>query len=262
MELTPTILIEKNDFDEEFFKKIDLIENEILDGAKFEEITSFNENSIKKIDKINSKKFNENGNKQNIDDNLLSELFKIEEVNVPTYINLANKFYVGEILTTENKILDINHQSVKDTINIQLKIVNLIKENASLSLKIKDKKFGEKEMLELAKKNNVQVQKTEIKNIFDESKFSKVLLEQIYAFSSGQIFTVTDYPIAKKNYLIKIDNEIDPTIDRSTDNYRKYAEKANADYISKVYKSYDSYINSIYKININEKVLERLINSI
>ena len=89
-----------------------------------------------------------------------------------------------------------------------------------------------------------------------------LLLEQIYNFSSGQIFTVTDYPIAKKNYLIKIDSEIDPAIDRGTDNYRKYEEKANSDYISKVYKSYDSYINSIYKININEKVLERLINSI
>ena len=117
-------------------------------------------------------------------------------------------------------------------------------------------------MMELSKKYNVPIEKIKIKNILDDSKFSKVLLEQIYSFSSGQIFTVTDYPIAKKNFLVKIDNEIDPPINRSTDIYRKYAEKANADYISKVYKSYDSYINSIYKININEKVLERLINSI
>ena len=30
------------------------------------------------------------------------------------------------------------------------------------------------------------------------------------------------------------------------------------EYIGKVYKSYDRYINNIYKIDINEKVLERI----
>ena len=58
------------------------------------------------------------------------------------------------------------------------------------------------------------------------------------------------------------DNEVDPIIDPKSETYKKYVKKANSKYISKVYKSYDSYINSIYKININEKVLERLINSI
>ena len=262
LELTPQALIDKNDFNEDFFKEIEKIENDILDGKEFEQIALLNKNNIKKVNKINSKKLKENGDVFNIDNKLLAEIFKIEKKNIPTFINFENKFFVGEILNIENKILDINNQNVKETITKQLKILNLIQENASLSVKINEKKFGEKEMMELSKKYNVPIEKIKIKNILDDSKFSKVLLEQIYSFSSGQIFTVTDYPIAKKNFLVKIDNEIDPPINRSTDIYRKYAEKANADYISKVYKSYDSYINSIYKININEKVLERLINSI
>ena len=262
LELTPQALIDKNDFNEDFFKEIEKIENDILDGKEFEQIALLNKNNIKKVNKINSKKLKENGDVFNIDNKLLAEIFKIEKINIPTFINFENKFIVGEILNIENKILDINNQNVKETITKQLKILNLIQENASLSVKISEKKFGEKEMMELSKKYNVPIEKIKIKNILDDSKFSKVLLEQIYSFSSGQIFTVTDYPIAKKNFLVKIDNEIDPPINRSTDIYRKYAEKANADYISKVYKSYDSYINSIYKININEKVLERLINSI
>ena len=73
---------------------------------------------------------------------------------------------------------------------------------------------------------------------------------------------ITDYPIAKKNYLVKIDKEISPTLKYNSEVFKEYSNKANAQYISKVYKSYDGYINSIYKININEKVLERLINSI
>ena len=42
---------------------------------------------------------------------------------------------------------------------------------------------------------------------------------------------------------------------------KKYINKANSDYASGVYKSYDEFINTKYKIDINEKVLERLKNS-
>ena len=117
-------------------------------------------------------------------------------------------------------------------------------------------------MLEFSKKNNINIQNAKIENINDDSKFNKVLLRQIYNYNSGQIFVVTDYPIAKKNFLIKIDSEVDPVIDIKSEIYKEYVRKANAQYISKVYKSYDSYINAIYKININDKVLERIINSI
>ena len=94
------------------------------------------------------------------------------------------------------------------------------------------------------------------------SQFNNALLKQIYNYTSGQIFVVTDYPVAKKNFLIKINNEEDPVINPNSEIYKGYLKKTNANYISKVYKSYDSYINSIYKININEKVLERLVSSI
>ena len=54
---------------------------------------------------------------------------------------------------------------------------------------------------------NVPIQKAEIKNIKDDSQFNNALLKQIYNYTSGQIFVVTDYPVAKKNFLIKINNE-------------------------------------------------------
>ena len=47
----------------------------------------------------------------------------------------------------------------------------------------------------------------------------------------------------------------------SINNFKKYEIKANSDYVSNIYKSYDKYINNKYEIDINEKVLERLKNS-
>jgi len=262
LKLSPEILVGKNDFNEAYFKKIDEIENDILDGKSFEDITSFNNKSIKKIGPINSKKFKKNGDNFEINEKLLKEIFKIQNLNTPSFIGFDNEFYIAEVLNKEESILGINNKSVKETINKQIKIVNLIEENSSLAVKINDKKFGEKEMLELSKKHSVPIEKTEIKNIKDDSKFNKVLLKQIYNYSSGQIFTATDYPFAKKNFLIKIDKETDPVIKPESEVYKQYVKKANTQYISKVYKSYDSYINAVYKININEKVLKRIINSI
>ncbi len=262
LKLSPEILIGKNDFNEAYFKKIDKIENDILDGKNFKDITSFSNNNVKEVGPINSKKFKKNGDNFEVNEKLLKEIFKIQNLNIPSFIGFNNQFYIAEVLGEENSILEINNKSVKETIIKQINIVNLIEENASLIKNINDKKFGEKEMIELSKKHNVPIGKTEIKNIKDNSKFNNVLLKQIYNYGSGQIFIVTDYPTAKKNFLVKIDKEIDPIINSNSEIYKEYVKKANAQYISKVYKSYDSYINAIYKININEKVLQRLINSI
>ena len=262
LKLSPEILTGKKDFSETYFKKIDKIENDILDGKNFEDIASFGNKNVKEVGFINSKKFKKNGDPVQINEKLLQEIFKIQNLNTPSFIGFENRFYIAEVLNEENSILDINNKNVKETINKQIKIVNLIERNASLIKKINNKKFGEKEMIELSKKHSVPIEKTEIKNIKDVSKFNNILLKQIYNYASGQIFIVTDYPTAKKNFLVKIDKEIDPVINPDSDLYKGYVKKANAHYISKVYKSYDSYINAIYKININEKVLERIINSI
>ena len=56
-------------------------------------------------------------------------------------------------------------------------------------------------------------------------------------------------------------NEKSPQINKNSEKYLNYLKKANTEYISKVYKSYDKYINENYKIDINQKVLERLKNS-
>ena len=55
------------------------------------------------------------------------------------------------------------------------------------------------------------------------------------------------------------DAGLDNNIDK--DSIEKYMNKANSDYVSSIYKSYDKFVNTKYKININEKVLERLKNS-
>ena len=262
IKLIPEDIVGKKDFNEEYFKKIDEIENEILDGRDFNNISFVNRDKLKNFGPINSKMFNKDGNKLEINEDLLNEIFKIKKIKLPSLINFKNNFYIAEITEKKEQLLNLNNKELRNTIKQQIAIVDMIKENASLIDKINSKEFKEKQMIDLSNKNNVPIEKISIKNIKDNSRFNDAILKQVYKHSLGQIFIATDYFKAKKNLLIKIDKETDPVIKSESEIYKKYIDKSNSEYISKVYKSYDKYINAIYKININEKVLQRLINSI
>ena len=148
---------------------------------------------------------------------------------------------------------------MKDSIKTQLKVIAQIEKIAKLIKDINDKKFVGNDIAKLAKKNNIAVNTLTIKNINDTSKFSLKLLKRIYEFGSGSIFVL---PGDKENYLVTIVNEKDPVIDPNSDNYKKYMKKANAQYVAKIYKSYDKYINANYKIDIKSNVLKRIENSL
>ena len=115
-------------------------------------------------------------------------------------------------------------------------------------------------MLEISQKNTVEIKNTKINGINDEKEFTPQLVKKIYDYSAGEIFVLSD-SILKENFLIRIVKQIDPEIKNNSEDYKKYMKKANAEYITKVYQSYDKYINSNYKIEVNQKVFERLKNS-
>ena len=261
LELTPEVLTKKKDFDEEYYEKLDRLENEILDGKKFEVITSENEKNIKKIKLVNSRKTKEDGTViSDINKNLFEKIFSIKGVSLPQFINFDNKYYIAEITEEKNITLTLKDKDLKKTIESQLKIRFKIEENKKIIDKINNKKFNKQEMLELAQKNTISIDKTKINGIKDEKKFTQQLLKKIYIHNIGEIFLLSD-SILKENFLIRIVSEKNPEINKKSEEYKKYSRKANGEYISKVYKSYDKYINTNYKIDINQKVFERLKNS-
>ena len=259
VKLSPEILVGEKIINEVFFKKIDDIENGILDGKSFNDITSEYKEKIKNTDFLNSKRTRKDGQTfESIDLNSFKEIFEIEDKNSPKFINHNNNYYLVEILDSKNELPNLKNQKLKDSIETQLKVIAQIEKIAKLIKDINDKKFVGNDIAKLAKKNNIAVNTLTIKNINDTSKFSLKLLKRIYEFGNGSIFVL---PGDKENYLVTIVNEKDPKIDLNSDNYKKYMKKANAQYIAKIYKSYDRYINKNYKIDIKSNVLKRIENS-
>ena len=260
VKLSPEVLVGEKIINEVFFKKIDDIENGILDGKSFNDITSEYKEEMKNTDFLNSKRTRKDGQTfESIDLNSFKEIFEIEDKNSPKFINHNNNYYLVEILDSKNELPNLKNQKLKDSIETQLKVIAQIEKIAKLIKDINDKKFVGNDIVKLAKKNNIAVNTLTIKNINDTSKFSLKLLKRIYEFGSGSIFVL---PGDKENYLVTIVNEKDPVIDPNSDNYKKYMKKANAQYVAKIYKSYDKYINANYKIDIKSNVLKRIENSL
>ena len=102
-------------------------------------------------------------------------------------------------------------------------------------------------MIKFAKENNVSINKIKIDGIDDFKRFSKDFNTQIYNRTTGDIFLLSD-DILKDNYLVNILTSLEPKINKNSEKYKKYLKKANSEYISKVYKSYDNYIMQIIKL--------------
>ena len=261
LEFKPEILTKKKDYDEEYYEKLDQLENDILDGKTFQTITSGNEKNIKKYNLINSRRTKEDGTViKDINKELFEKIFLIQEIKSPQFINFDNKYYIAEITEEKNITLNLNDQDLKKTLEAQLKIQFKIKENKKFIDKINNQKFNKKEMLKLSVENNIPINKKRIEGIKDNKKFSPKILNEIYNHNTGEIFLLSDN-FLQDNFIMRVENSIDPKIDKKSEDYKTYSKKSNARYISRVYKSYDKYINANYKIDINQKVFERLKNS-
>ena len=260
MELTPEILTKNKNYNELFYEKIDQLENQILDGNSFDEITFENRNNVRQVEMVNIRKTKKDGSSiKNLNDDLFNKIFTISEKNIPQFLNLKNNFYIIEVTDQQNILLTLKDENLKKTIKTQIEIMYKITENKKIIDSIENKKFTKKNMTKLATENNIKIKVANINGINDDKTLSKDMVQKIYNHSENDIFLITD-SIFEKNYLVNIEKDIQPN-NIDNDSIEKYTNIAKSDYVSDIYKSYDKFVNTKYKININEKVLERLKNS-
>ena len=261
IKLTPEILTKKKEFDEDFYKELDQLENDILDGKDFNSIVSNNTSSVKQHNFINERKTYQSGIvEKELKDDFISKIFEIENLNSPEFITLENDYYIAEILNEKNTVLTLKDKDLENTIKAQLSIAHKIEENSKLIERIENKKFNKSDISEMSKKFNVTINLLKINGIEDNKKFNSNFVKAIYEHNSNEIFVMSD-TMFQKNYLVRIVKENLKEINKNSSNYKNYRNKANVEYVSKIYKYYDKFINSNYKINVNESVLERLKNS-
>ena len=259
LKLSPEILIGNKIVNEEYFNKIDSIENSILDGEDFDSLTSDYTNDIKNISFVNSERIKSNGEKfKDIEIDAFGKIFQIEEILTPKFINNKDDYFLVELQESKTEMLNLNSKGLKTKITNQIKLISQIEKISKLINDIEEDKFSNKNFENLAVENNQKIENVTLKNVNDSSKFNSNSLKRIYEYKKGSIFVL---PGEKENFLVAIVNEKNPKIDTNSKKYKDYVKKAKELYVAQIYKSYDKYINQSYKIDIKANVLKRIENS-
>ena len=246
--ITPQNLVEIDEFNDEFFKKIDEIENNILNGSNLNEISKIYN---LKLDKISNFVLNDNS------DEILEEIYSKRNQDKLQLIDKNDYYLIFEISNINKKI---PNQSNKDFIKSVKKNVILKKKfefNKELYEKIDEKLFNDDEFLKISKdKNNIKA--ITLKNLNDINFFDSESVELIYTLPNKSFTLVTGE--TNKVYLTKIKDIYYSNIDKNDNNISEYSTKSNNDIINNIYTSYDLSLNTKYNVKIFNQTIERVKN--
>ena len=260
-EIKPELISGNNEYDENFFKQLDIIENNVLDGQSFEETVKTNNLKVVEFNKVNAKKENERKDKiENLPDNLFKKIYNIKNEKTPEILNIDNKYFLVEIKLIKKNIKPMDAPEVLKAINAQLNFQSKIENNTSIMKDISMGGFDKAKMTAFANENNLELQDYKLSSFKDNKIFTEGIIKRIFLTEDGKVELITDSKL-EKNFLILGVNTEYKKFSKSSKESERYEAKARLDLINKIYKTFDEQLNQKYKVELNQKTIERVKNS-
>jgi peptidyl-prolyl cis-trans isomerase D len=260
-EVEPELVSGSKEYDENFFKQLDIIENNILDGQTFEETAKANNLKIEEFNKINAKKEDEKKNKiEKLPDNIFNKIYNFKTPQSPEIINIDSKYYLAEIKDEERKNRPMNDPEVLEALNAQLSFKEKIENNTSLAKDISLGAFDGDNFKKFADDNGLLVKDYSISNLKQNDVFGEGLIKRIFLTKDGDINLITNNTLTK-SFLISTKKTEYKKLDRNGNSFEQYEAKARLNLINKIYQSYDENANKKYKVEINQRTIDRVKNS-
>ena len=260
-EIKPELISGSADYNENFFKQLDLIENKVLDGQTFDETTVANNLKIIEFNKINANKEDENKNKiEKLPDNLFNKIYNIKNTQSPEVINIEGKYYLAEVKDSEKKNKTMDDPEVVEALNAQLSFKEKIENNTSLAKDISLGAFENDNFKKFADDNGLEVKNYKISSLKQNDIFSDGLIKRIFLTNDGEINLITNNTFTK-SFLISTKKTEYKTLDKNSNEFEQYEAKARLNLINKIYQSYDESVNQKYKVELNQRTIDRVKNS-
>ena len=260
-ELTPMNLTGQKEFDKNFFNKIEIIENDILDGNNLKKIATENNLKVLITDELDENRKNIKGvESQIIDLEVFKKIFLKKNINEPELIETKNKYYIAEVAKINKISGNLNDQNVTKAITSQIKFKNKVNNNMSLAKKISSGNFKKQDFENFAKKNNIAIKSKKLKNLKDKGPFNEEIIKRIFQLKDNDINLISDRKF-EKNFLIQVEKTSYKKLDKSSPDYERYKSQAKVNLSNSIYFAYDRNINNKYEIEINNKAIDRLKNS-
>tara|TARA_B100001175_G_C19463724_1_gene617908 strand:- start:53 stop:1468 length:1416 start_codon:yes stop_codon:yes gene_type:complete len=244
IELNPENLIGIEEFNQEFFDQIDKIEIRISEGDSFRNIVDNLD-----INPILIENYIPNSDKNDIK----NKIYSLKSTNMEIIENNDN-FVLFNIINKKNKSPDLNDEDIKNQISEMIYQKNKFDTNRIIIKEIDEKKFNDKRFLEIG---NQSIENLTIKSINDDDKFDGDSVKILYSLPLESFTLIGD----KNNiYLIKIKSFSKNEFSKNDEQYLKFIDKMNVNQRLNILKSYDLLLNDKYKVELNQKTIDRVKN--
>ena len=244
--LNPTNLVGVDEFNQAFFDKIDQIEIDISNDINFNDIVS-NLN----LSSTNVKNFKFSDDKKEIE----KKIYQLRD-NKFDIIEDENDYVLYQIQNIENRDPDLKDKQTRGEIIELISQKNKFEYNSDLLKRIKNNDFNKNDFLNMGKD---KIEKIELNSVKDNKKFDINAIELLYSMPVNTITLIND---EKDNiYLARINSFKDIEIRNDEDNFKNYIIKQKTNNKNSILKSYDLFLNNKYKVNLNQKTIERIKNN-
>ena len=243
--LNPKNLIGVEEFNQEFFDRIDKIENQISEGADFDTILESIKVNVNKI--IEYAPNSEAQTSENlIYQNKSSKLNLIENGDNFLLYNVDQEYSKSPNLNddkTKSELAELIYQKGKFDFN--RKILEEIQSKEFNNSKFED--LGNNDLLNL-----------EVKTINDDATFDINSIKMLYTLPVNSFTLVND----KDNniFLVKISDSKKNFFNKSDEDYVQFVKNQNTDNRKSILQSYDQLLNNKYQVKVNQKSVDRVKN--
>ena len=170
-------------------------------------------------------------------------------------INLIDNFLLFSINNKYDLEPDLDDQTTKDEITELVYQKGKFDLNRSVLEDIQKKEFNNNKFTEMAANNLKNISLSSIK---DSDTFEENSVKILYSLPINSFSLVAD----KNNeiYLVKIVNSKNNPYGENDENYLKFVQDQNTNNRKSIIGSYDQLLNNKYKVQLNQKSIDRVKN--
>jgi peptidyl-prolyl cis-trans isomerase D len=243
--LNPQILIGLEEFNQDFFDEIDKIENKISQGVTFDAIIENINTNVLEI-----KEYTPSGTKKLNEDMIYSK--RSSELDI---IENGDNFLLYTITNKYDRDPDLTDQNTNEEIRQLVYQKSKFDFNRSILEEIQKKEFNDIKFKEMASYNT---QYLTINSINDHNVFEENSVKILYSLPDNSFTLVNDKD--NKIYLVKITGSSKNSFSKTDESYLKFISNQYTNNRIAILKSYDQLLNDKYKVQLNQKTIDRVKN--
>ena len=249
VKITPNNLVDSNEYNNDFFNKIDDIENKISNNIEFNNLISeykLTKNSIKNFIPTNDEESIEN------------KIYELRKDNNFALIDQEEYYLLFKIEKINSKLPELSDKKFVEDVRKILFQKGKYEYNKNLLEKINKKTFNNNEFKKIAGYDQSKIQNLTFDSIRDNKVFNIDSVKIIYSLPLNSYTLIADDD--NNIFIAKIIGEDFKEVSKTNKMINLYEEQSSNNIKKNLYSSYDIFLNSKYKIKINEKTIERVKN--